>query len=124
MNSKKKILIVEDEPDLVLMVKARLESEGYEVYSALDGIEGIKKARAIRPDVILVDIMMPKLDGYSMVHRLKEDDMTTGIPIIVMTIKETMKELFKKIGVNHYFTKPVNMKDLLSAIRNITAGNE
>lgn len=116
---KKKILIVEDEPDLVLMLKARLESEGYEVYSAYDGIEGIKKTKKIKPDVILVDIMMPKLDGYSMAQRLKEDDSTTSIPIIVVTIKETMKDLFTKMGINHYFTKPFKTEELLDAIKRV-----
>jgi len=121
---KKKILIVEDEPDIVLVVKARLESEGYEVHSAADGIAGIAKAKSIRPDVILVDVMMPKLDGYSMAQRLKEDDVTTGIPIIVVTIKDTMMDLFKKIGVSYYFTKPIDMDALLSAIKCIIFGDE
>lgn len=120
---RKKILIVEDEPGLVLMLKARLESEGFQVHSAADGIDGIKKAKTIRPDIILVDIMMPKLDGYSMAQRLKEDDITTGIPIVVVTVKETMKDLFKKIGVNHYFTKPFNDEELLGTIKNILSGN-
>lgn len=120
---KKKILIVEDEKDLILMLRERLESEGYEVHSAPDGIEGIKKAKALRPDIILVDVMMPRLDGYSMAQKLREDDLTTGIPIIAVTIKETMRELFKKIGVNHFFTKPFNDEELLSAIKNILAGN-
>ena len=119
---KKKILIVEDEPDLVLMLKARLKSEGYDVYSAFDGIEGIKKTKELRPDLILIDVMMPKLDGYSMAQRLKEDDVTTGIPIIVVTIKDSMETLFRKIGINHYFTKPFKTEELLNTIKNVLAG--
>lgn len=121
--AKKKILIVEDEPDLVLMLKERLKSEGYNVEAAFDGVEGIEKAKKTKPDLILVDVMMPKLDGYSMAQRLKEDDSTTGIPIIVVSIKETMKELFQKLGVNHFFTKPFDTEQLLSAIKNILADN-
>ncbi|NQU73912.1 MAG: response regulator [Candidatus Omnitrophica bacterium] len=120
-NVKKKILVVEDEPDLVLMLEARLTSEGYEVHSAFDGLEGIKKAKKVKPDIILVDIMMPKLDGYSMSKRLKEDDITTGIPIVVISGKDTMRSLFKALGVNHYFTKPIKMDELLTAIANILA---
>lgn len=118
---KKKILVVEDEPGLVVMLRARLESEGYKVYSAFDGLEGIKQAKKLKPDIILVDIMMPKLDGYAMTQRLKEDDITTGIPIIVVSIKETMKDLFRKIGVNCYFTKPFSDEDLLSAVKKIVS---
>ena len=120
---KKRILVVEDEPGLVVMLKARLESKGYRVDSAYDGLEGVKKARKIRPDIILVDIMMPKLDGYSMAKQLREDDLTTGIPIIVVSIKDTMRELFRGLGINHYFTKPVEIKDLLQAIKNLLKGN-
>jgi DNA-binding response OmpR family regulator len=121
--AKKKILVVEDEPDLVLMLKERLKSEGYRVEAAFDGMEGIEKAKRIRPDLILVDVMMPKLDGYSMAQRLKEDDLTTGIPIIVVTIKETMRELFQKLGVNNFFTKPFDTEELLRAIKGILADN-
>lgn len=122
-NVKKKILVVEDEPDLVLMLEARLQSEGYEVHSAFDGLEGIKKAKKVKPDIILVDIMMPKLDGYSMSKRLKEDDITTGIPIVVISSKDTMRGLFKALGVNHYFTKPIEMNELLTTIANILANS-
>jgi len=122
-NVKKKVLVVEDEPDLVLMLEARLTSEGYEVYSACNGLEGIKKAKKVKPDIILADIMMPKLDGYSMSKRLKEDDVTTGIPIIVISVKGTMRGLFKALGVNHYFTKPIAMDELLSTISNILANS-
>jgi DNA-binding response OmpR family regulator len=121
--AKKKILVVEDEPDLVLMLRERLKSEGYRVEAAFDGMEGIEKAKRIRPDLILVDVMMPKLDGYSMAQRLKEDDLTTGIPIIVVTIKETMRELFQKLGVNNFFTKPFDTEELLRAIKGILADN-
>lgn len=121
MIAKKKILVVEDEPDLVLMLKERLKSQGYKVEAAFNGLEGIEKAKKIKPDLILVDVMMPELDGYSMTQRLKEDDLTTGIPIIVVTIKETMKELFQKLGVNDFFTKPFDTEQLLSSIKNILA---
>ncbi|MEI8175803.1 MAG: response regulator transcription factor [Candidatus Omnitrophota bacterium] len=116
---KKKILVVEDEPDLVVMLKARLESEGFSVESAGDGIEGIKKAKKIHPDIILVDFRMPKLDGYSMAQRLKEDDGTTGIPLIVISVTETVRDLFKALGVNYYFTKPLDIEHLLNTIRNV-----
>jgi CheY-like chemotaxis protein len=67
---------------------------------------------------------MPQLDGYSMAQRLKEDDLTTGIPIIVVTIKETMKELFQKLGINNFFTKPFDTDKLLGVIRTILADNQ
>ncbi|MCX5715349.1 MAG: response regulator [Candidatus Omnitrophica bacterium] len=116
---KKKILVVEDEPGMVMLLKARLESRGYRVYSAKDGIEGIQKAKELHPDVILLDVMMPRLDGYSMAQRLKEDDTTTSIPLVVVTIKEAMRPLFKKLGVDYFFTKPFEDEELLSAVKRI-----
>jgi DNA-binding response OmpR family regulator len=106
------------------MLRERLKSEGYNVEAAFDGLEGIEKAKKIKPDLILLDVMMPQLDGYSMAQRLKEDDLTTGIPIIVVTIKETMKELFQKLGINNFFTKPFDTDKLLGVIRTILADNQ
>ena len=116
---KKKILIVDDEADLVKMMKIRLEVSNYEVITASDGEEGIKQAEAGNPDVILLDIMMPKKDGYTLLRELKNKETTKSIPVIVITGKPGMKDLFEIEGVKDYIIKPFEKEDLLSRI-NIT----
>lgn len=115
----KRILIVDDEPDFVKMVKMRLEAKGYEVIEAPDGREGIKKAESDRhkPDVILLDIMMPGKDGYTMLRELKAKDKTKTIPVIVVSAKPDMKDLFEIEGIDDYLLKPFEADDLLLRIK-------
>ena len=82
---KKRILVVDDEAHIVRIVKARLEANNYEVLTAYDGLSGIDNAVRFKPDLILLDIMMPVMDGYEVCRRLKADSMTSGIPIIVFS---------------------------------------
>lgn len=114
--SKKKILVVDDEPDFVKMAKIRLEANNYAVVTAFDGQQGLKKAREEEPDVILLDIMMPNKDGYTMLRELKEDEKIKTIPVIILTAKGGMKELFEIEGVSDYIVKPFDSEDLLLRI--------
>jgi len=82
---KKKILVVDDEPDMVEMLKLILESASYEVIAAYDGQEGVEKARAERPDAIILDLMMPRKDGFQACKELKGEPATAGIPVLVLT---------------------------------------
>ena len=117
--SKKKILVIDDEPDLVKMVKMRLEANGYEVAVAFDGEEGLKVAQEEIPDLILLDITMPKKDGYTFLLELKENEATKSIPVIALTAKPKMKDIFEFEGVKDYITKPCDSAQLLSKIEEI-----
>ena len=114
--AKKKILIVDDEPDFVEMLKMRLQSKGYEVIYAFNGNEGLKKTEDHRPDVILLDIMMPQKDGYTMLNELKRNEELCRTPVIVVTAKPGMKDLFEIEGVKDYILKPFEAEDLLLRI--------
>lgn len=113
----KKILVIDDEPDFVEMLKMKLEASGYEVLAAFDGDEGLKKALEELPDLILLDIMMPRKDGYTFLLDLKKDDIAKAIPVIAVTAKPGMEDMFKAEGVKDYITKPFDNTELLAKIR-------
>lgn len=116
--SKKKILIIDDEKDLVKALSIRLESEKYEVDTSFDGFDGLNKARTVRPDLIILDLMLPKINGFKVARLLKFDDNYKHVPIIMLTARteEEDKELGKKTGCDMYLTKPHNDNELLEAI--------
>lgn len=111
-----KILIVDDDQDFLQLLEFDLKKHGYEVIMAPDGEEGLKKAKAEKPDLILLDIKMPKMDGYTFVRRLKKEPETKGIALIVLTSYEPMKDMFQLEGVEDYFVKSVNMEGLVKTI--------
>lgn len=102
----KKILLIDDEQETVELVKARLERENYKIFTANDGQEGLKKARDVRPDLILLDILMPNLGGYGFVQQLRADHQLKNIPVIVLSGRAAMYEAFQKEGVADYLLKP------------------
>ncbi len=84
-NKKKKILLIEDEEMLANMYETKFQNEGFEIVKALDGAEGLKLSEEVNPDFILLDIIMPKMDGFSVLKELKENDKTKNIPVILLT---------------------------------------
>jgi len=116
---RSKILVVDDEPDVVSSMSSWLRAKNYKVISASDGIEGLKKTFDETPDLILLDLKMPRKDGFSMLRELKVNDSTSEIPIIIVSAKSETKFLFegKRLGVDDYFIKPFNLEKLLRAIR-------
>lgn len=117
--NKKKILIVDDEPDLVAELTLRLEAEGWDVIPAYDGEEGLKKVENEHPDIVLLDIVMPKLSGYQVCRKLKKDPKTKDIPIIILTAKsdESAKFTAKDIGSDDFIIKPYDGDMLVKKIR-------
>ena len=117
----KRILIVDDEVQLVEMVKMRLEAAGYEVISAYDGQDGFDKAKKNKPDLIILDLMLPKMDGYKICGLLKNDARYSKIPIIMFTarVQEEDVRLGKDLGAEEYVTKPFDPKILLSKIKEL-----
>ena len=122
MNNKKRILVVDDEPELVKALKIRLENEGFEVITAQDGEEGIKKAQEQNPDLIVLDIMMPKMDGFTTLKALKKAYMDRNITlpaVIILTAKDRMQGLFSMEGVKDYIIKPFHFGELLERIKKL-----
>ena len=112
----KKILVIDDDPTLIKMVKPFLEAHGFLVTTAGDGDEGIAEIKRGVPDLIVLDVQMPKMNGYTFIFEMKRIPGTKNIPIIVLTAKEGMAEIFKVEGVKEYVTKPFNPDVLLSNI--------
>lgn len=121
--SKKRILLVEDEEDLRKMLKFRLEGLNYDVAEARDGLEGLNKARTSKPDLIIMDLMLPKMDGYKVCGLLKPDARFSRIPIIMFTARaqENDKEMAKEVGADAYITKPFEPEVLVGKIEELLA---
>ena len=111
-----KILIVDDDQDFLQLLEFDLKKHGYQVLAAANGEEGLQKAKTDRPALIMLDIKMPKMDGYTFVRHLKKDADTKDIPLIVLTSYEPMKDMFRLEGVRDYIVKSVNMEGLLASI--------
>ncbi|MFA6170435.1 MAG: response regulator [Candidatus Margulisiibacteriota bacterium] len=118
---KIKVLVVDDEPDVVSLLEVLLNSYGYSVISAADGQQALEKARTERPDLIILDVMLPKLDGYKVARMLKFDENFSKIPIIMLTAKVTDKDKETGIetGADVYLTKPFETDKLLASIETV-----
>ncbi|MBI4432522.1 MAG: response regulator [Candidatus Omnitrophica bacterium] len=121
MKSSFKILIVDDEVNLVKIVAKRLESEGFEVCTAMDGDAALKQTALQNPDLIILDIMLPRLNGYEVCRRLKQDGRTQKIPVILFTAKmlERDEQMGYEAGADAYVRKPFRTGDLLGEIRRL-----
>ena len=114
----KKILVVDDEPSIVRLLKARLEASQYEVITAKDGQEAIEKTNQEKPDLIILDIMLPKIDGYTVASMLKADENTRDIPIVMLTARNLAQDIKAGMesGAVSYVQKPFNSDVLLGMI--------
>jgi len=120
----KTILIVEDEPKNMTLTRDLLKISGYQTIEAVDGVQGVDKAKASKPDLILMDIMMPRMDGYAACREIKADPSTRLIPVVMLTAVgyDLNKKLAKQMGADGYVTKPFNRQQLLDAITPLLAG--
>ncbi|MDD5560681.1 MAG: response regulator [Candidatus Omnitrophica bacterium] len=118
MSDLKKILVVDDEKAIVEMLTMRLEANGYQVISAADGQEGLDKLRSERPDLIILDLMLPKIDGYKVCRILKFDEKYKHIPIILFTARtqEIDIKLGEEVGADAYIMKPFEPDILLGKV--------
>ncbi len=115
----KKILVIDDERDLVEMIATRLSAAGYAVISAFDGEEGKQKAKETPPDGIVLDVMMPKLDGYTVLKELRADEVMRTIPVIMLTAKDGMSDVCELEGATSFLTKPFDINVLVERIQEI-----
>jgi len=122
MEGKKNILVVDDYAENVELLEELLISSGYEVSTAYDGKEALRKAHNVLPDLILLDIMMPKMDGYQVCEALRNSADTKDIPIIFVTAKTEVKDWTHAIfnmGANSYITKPINAHKLVEKVKSV-----
>ncbi len=121
MVRKKKILAVDDEKAIVRLVQVNLEREGYEVVTAYDGREALEKVASERPDLIVLDVMMPYMDGFEVLQQLKKDPETRDIPVIMLTAKAQDADVFRgwQSGVDCYLTKPFNPMELKAFVKRV-----
>ena len=119
--AKGRILVVDDEIYIVHILDFSLGMEGYEVVTALDGEQALEKARSEKPDLIVLDIMMPKLDGYETCKRLKADATTKDIPVILLSAKgrNVDQKVGFEVGADDYITKPFSPRKLVERINAI-----
>ncbi|NQE04932.1 Chemotaxis protein CheY [ANME-1 cluster archaeon GoMg1] len=118
-DTRTKILIVDDELDTLLPLKRALEMEDFNVVEAQDGAEALEKVRAEIPDLVLLDLMLPKINGFEVCQRLKQEEATSYIPIIMLTAKGETSDKIEgiEIGADDYVTKPFNLDELKARIK-------
>ena len=119
--SPKKILVVDDEPGIVELLEMRLKATGYEVSSAYDGVEALEKAKREKPDLVILDLMLPKMDGYKVCALLKKDARYARIPIVMFTARaqEEDRKMGLEAGADGYITKPFEPQVLLDKIQQL-----
>ena len=121
-NKIKFILCIEDEPEMIDLIRLILERRGFNVQGAAGGLEGIRKVRELHPDLVLLDLMMPDMDGWEVYQQMKADETTRDIPVIVVTAKA--QSIDKVLGlhiakVDDYIAKPFSPQDLLNSVEKV-----
>jgi len=118
------VLVVDDDPVIQKLLQVNFEMEGYRVITASDGLEGLEKARASHPNAVVLDVMMPKMDGLEVARTLKGDSATKAIPIILLSAKAQQADIQagSSTGADDYLTKPFDPLELLDRVANLIAG--
>jgi CheY-like chemotaxis protein len=120
-----KILSIEDNPELQELIAVTMRSEAHEVHQALDGLKGLEMAKAVIPDVVLLDMMMPQMNGLQVIRELKADPRLKDVPVIIMTAfysdVEFLEQTLREAGAVEYLRKPIKLDDLLSTVRGALA---
>jgi len=120
----KKILVVDDEQQLALAVKIRLQSVGYQVVTAGDGQQGLELIEKEQPDLVILDVLMPNMDGYTCLREMNARFGRGAIPVIILTARDRMKDLFDLEGIEDYVVKPFDHDDLLVRIERVLKRTE
>ena len=123
MADRRRVLVVDDEPDVLLLCRVNLEFEGYEVMEASDGVEAMSRVRERRPDVILLDVMMPRMDGWQVLTELKADEALQDIPVVMLTAKVQDQDQIRgwSSGASEYITKPFSPLSLSQVLEDVLA---
>jgi len=119
-----KVLVCDDERHIVRLIQVNLEREGYKVVTAYDGKEGLEKVQSEKPDLMVLDVMMPYMDGFEVLKTLRRDAATADLPVIMLTAKAQDKDVFEgyTYGADMYLTKPFNPRELIAFVKRISTG--
>lgn len=126
MARQRKILVTDDERHIVRLIQVNLERAGYQVVTAFDGKEALKRVEADKPDLVVLDVMMPHMDGFEVLKRLQANAATRNIPVVMLTAKAQDVDVFRgwSSGVSAYLTKPFNPLELMTFIKRIFSGHD
>ncbi len=115
----RKILVVDDDPDIFEIVETNLEGAGYEVVGASDGADGLRKVRAENPDLVVLDVLMPEMDGWEVLRQIEADSQTAGLPVIMLTCKSEDADILRGLeeGAVEYVTKPFYPENLVASVK-------
>ena len=119
-----KILVCDDERHIVRLIQVNLERQGWNVVTAYDGKEGLEKISSEKPDLIVLDVMMPYMDGFEVLKSIRKEPSTEKLPVIMLTAKAQDKDVFEgyHYGADMYLTKPFNPRELVTFVKRIAAG--
>jgi CheY-like chemotaxis protein len=118
--AKKKIMVVDDEKPLLILLKEVLENEGFKVITAESGMECLEKLKKVKPDIIIMDMMMPKMSGYDTIKKIRENPKTKDLKVVILTvsvIEEVSKFQLNKYKVLDYINKPFDIKEIVEKIK-------
>jgi len=121
-----KILVCDDERHIVRLIQVNLERQGWEVVTAFDGKEGLEKIKAEKPNLVVLDVMMPYMDGFEVLKSLRREPETEALPVIMLTAKAQDKDVFEgyHYGADMYLTKPFNPMELVTFVKRIIQNQE
>lgn len=121
-----KILVCDDERHIVRLIQVNLERQGYHVVTAYDGKEGLEKVKSEKPDLMVLDVMMPYMDGFEVLKNLRREQDTESLPVIMLTAKAQDKDVFEgyHYGADMYLTKPFNPMELVTFVKRILGGTK
>jgi len=121
-----KVLVCDDERHIVRLIQVNLERQGYTVVTAFDGKEGLEKVRAEKPNLLVLDVMMPYMDGFEVLKNLRRDPETENLPVVMLTAKAQDKDVFEgyHYGADMYLTKPFNPMELVTFVKRILSSGE
>ncbi|MFC1942463.1 response regulator transcription factor [Chloroflexota bacterium] len=122
----KRILVVEDDPASMRLMQYILEHKGYEVITAVNGLDGLKKARSEEPDLVILDVMLPGMGGFDICYHLRSEPQTAGMPILMLSAKArgVDKDTGLKVGADFYATKPVDPAEIVSTVQSLISKTE
>ena len=117
----KRVLVVDDDQSIQRVLVQTLQLEGYEVATASDGVEALETLEGQLPDVVILDVMMPKLDGLDVLKRMRSDERTQTVPVILLTARSSQEDIWEgwQSGVDYYMTKPFDVEELLRFLSHV-----